>query len=69
MDKSISEIKQAAATSADLLQQKPHVEVIQQSHLLLLQMRRDWLQTSQRFDCKPRDFLERSGKGLREKGK
>ena len=30
MDTSISEIKQGAATSADLLQQEPHVEVIEQ---------------------------------------
>jgi hypothetical protein len=30
MDTSISEIKQGAATSADLLQQKPHVEVTEQ---------------------------------------
>jgi hypothetical protein len=30
MDTSISEIKQGAATSADLLQQKSHVEVIEQ---------------------------------------
>jgi len=69
MDTKKSETKQEAATTADLLQQEPHVEVVNLSPLLLLQMRRDWMQASQRLDCRPRDSLERSGRGSLEKGR
>jgi hypothetical protein len=38
------------------------------NHPLLLQMRRYWLQASQRLDYKPRDSLERNGWSMWEKG-
>jgi hypothetical protein len=62
MDSKILDTKEGAAITADLSQHEPHVEVVDLKSLLLLQMRRDWLNMSQRSDCKPRDSLERSGR-------
>ena len=58
MDTNNSATKQGAAVPTDLLQQKPHVEVIDLSLPLRLRKRRDWVQASPRLDCKPRDSLE-----------
>jgi hypothetical protein len=54
---------QGAATTADLLpQQQPQMKDVNKSLPLLLQMRRDWLQATQRLDCRPRESLKRRGK-------
>jgi hypothetical protein len=62
MDTSNIETQQGAVNPVDLSQPKPHVEVKEQTSILSLQMRRNWLQESQRLDCRPKDSLEHSGK-------
>jgi hypothetical protein len=53
------ETKQGA--TADLLQQKPHVEVADSKASAVSSDERDWLKASQRLDCKPKEPLEHSG--------